>query len=145
MICVVYIIYAVIFTRLSVLSVVIFNWCSAAQVIDLGKSRPWFLMMPKARFEKIVTDCMTLSYKDAGLTCDTYDVIAVVWDNVAEYHDDIKKTLIELYSFANGVSGGSLAGFMFLSIVTNVIEVSDSLLGPLRTSLALEVSSIIYL
>ena len=110
-----------------------------SQVIDLGQSRPWYFQMPQRRIDKIVADCVTLSYKDAGLSCDAYDVIAVVWDNIAEYHDDIKKALMDLYAFANGVSGGSISGFMFLSIVTNVLEKSDTLLGPLKASLAQEV------
>lgn len=107
-------------------------------VVDLGKSRPWYFQMPQKRFEKIVSDCMTLSYKDAGISCDSYDVISVVWDNVCEYHDDLRQTLMSLYSFADAVSGGSIAGFMFLSIVFNVIEMSDALLGPLKSSLTLE-------
>ena len=96
-------------------------------------------MMPTQRFDKIVSDCITLSYKDAGLSCDSYDVISVVWDNIAEYHDDIRNVLIELYKFADGVSGGTISGFMFLSIVINAVELSESLWGPLKTTLPFEV------
>jgi hypothetical protein len=28
------------------------------------------------RFDKIVSDCITLSYKEAGVSCEAYDIIA---------------------------------------------------------------------
>ena len=46
-----------------------------------------------SRIDTIVSDAITASYKFAGISCDAYDLIQVVWDNVAAYHDDIRTAL----------------------------------------------------